>query len=60
MTALAEVGVDMVKFPTVKHLAPRLALCPSTNTSGGKVLGSKTQKCAKMTSPRPSRRRRTN
>ena len=49
MTVLAEVGVDMSKFPTVKHFAAWLGLCPGTKISGGKVLGSKTQKCANKT-----------
>ena len=49
MTALAEVGADMSKFPTVKHFAAWLGLCPGTKISGGKVLGSKTQKCANKT-----------
>lgn len=49
MTVLAEVGVDMSKFPTVKHFAAWLGLCPGTKISGGKVLGSKTQKSANKT-----------
>lgn len=49
MTVLAEVGVDMSKFPSVKHFAAWLGLCPGTKISGGKVLGSKTQKCANKT-----------
>lgn len=49
MTVLSEVGVDMSKFPTVKHFAAWLGLCPGTKISGGKVLGSKTQKCANKT-----------
>ncbi len=52
MTVLAEVGVDMSKFPTVKHFAAWLGLCPGTKISGGKVLGCKTQKCAKMDKPK--------
>jgi transposase len=43
MTVLSEVGVDMSKFPTAKHFAAWLGLCPGTKISGGKVLGSKTQ-----------------
>ena len=49
MTVLSEVGVDMSKFPTAKHFAAWLGLCPGTKISGGKVLGSKTQKCANKT-----------
>lgn len=49
MTVLAEVGTDMSKFPTAKHFAAWLGLCPGTKISGGKVLGSKTQKCANKT-----------
>lgn len=49
MTVLSEVGVDMSKFPTAKHFAAWLGLCPGTKISGGKALGSKTQKCANKT-----------
>lgn len=41
VTVLSEVGVDMSKFPTAKHFAAWLGLCPGTKISGGKVLGSK-------------------
>jgi len=49
MTVLSEVGADMSKFPTVKHFAAWLGLCPGTKISGGRVLGSKTQKSANKT-----------
>ena len=49
MTVMAELGADMSRFPTVKHFAAWLGLCPGTKISGGKVLGSKTQKCANKT-----------
>jgi transposase len=46
MTVLAEVGVDMSKFPTAKHFAAWLGLAPGTKISGGKVLSSKANKTA--------------
>ena len=43
-TILAEIGVDMTPWPTVKHFASWLRLCPYRDISGGKVLRTKTQK----------------
>lgn len=44
MVLLAEVGVDLSKFPSAKHFVSWLSLCPNTKKSGGKVLSSKTRK----------------
>ena len=41
---LAEVGMDLSAFPTNKHFASWLCLCPNKKMSGGKVLSSKTRK----------------
>lgn len=39
MTIISEVGTDMSRFPSEKHFASWLGLCPGTNISGGKRLG---------------------
>jgi transposase len=35
---LSEIGTDMSKWPTVKHFAAWLRLCPNTKITGGKVI----------------------
>ena len=40
---LAEVGLDMSKWPTEAHFASWLGLCPDNRISGGKILSSKTR-----------------
>jgi len=37
-TVLSEIGLDMSKWPTDKHFASWLGLCPDNQISGGKVL----------------------
>jgi transposase len=37
------VGTDLSRFPSDKHFASWLGLCPGTRISGGKVLGAKTK-----------------
>ena len=39
LVVLSEIGVDMSRFPTVKHFTSWLGLCPGTRISGGKILG---------------------
>jgi transposase len=43
-SVIAEVGVDLKAFPSEKHFAHWLGLCPSNETSGGKVLNRRTPK----------------
>jgi transposase len=45
-TILAEIGSDMSKFPTAKHFASWLGLCPDNRISGGKILSVKTRAVA--------------
>ena len=41
---VAEVGTDLVRFPTPRHLASWAGLCPGNNESAGKRHGGKTRK----------------
>ena len=40
---ISEVGLDPTRFPTAKHFASWLGICPGSKISGGKVLSSKTR-----------------
>lgn len=42
---ISETGVNMDKWPTVKHFTSWLGLAPGTKISGGKVLSSRTRRC---------------
>lgn len=44
LTILTEVGPDLRRFPTEKHFASWLGLCPDNRISGGKVLSSRTRR----------------
>jgi len=46
MAVISEVGADLSRFPSDKHFASWLGLCPGTKISGGKVLSGRTQCCA--------------
>jgi transposase len=41
---IAEVGVDVSAFPSERHFASWLGLCPTNEQSGGKVLNRRTRK----------------
>ena len=41
---LAEIGTDMRRFPSARHLASWAAMCPGNHESGGKRLSGKTRK----------------
>jgi transposase len=43
---VSEIGFDMSRWPTVKHFASWLGLCPHQRVSGGKVLSRRTKLCA--------------
>ena len=43
-TVIVEVGTDLKDFPSEKHFANWLGLCPTNETSGGKVLKRRTPK----------------
>lgn len=42
-TILSEVGLDPTRFPTVKHFASWLGLCPGNRVSGGKTKSTRTR-----------------
>jgi transposase len=44
LVIISEIGTDMTRWPTVKHFASWLGLCPGDNTSGGKVISSASRK----------------
>jgi transposase len=46
LTVVAEVGVDMSRFKTVKHFASWLGLCPGTLISGGKIISAASKRSA--------------
>jgi hypothetical protein len=43
---ISEIGLDMNRWPSDKHFGSWLGLSPGSKISGGKVLSSKTKKCA--------------
>ena len=44
LTLVSELGSDFSKWPTVKHFASWLGLCPNWKQTGGKVKSSRTRK----------------
>ena len=47
LVVVSEVGADMGKFPSDKHFASWLGLCPGTKITGGKVMSGKTKRCVR-------------
>lgn len=43
---VSEIGTDMSRFPTGKHFASWLGLCPCTKGTGGLGVSGKTKRCA--------------
>src|SRR5262245_45716959 len=43
---LSEIGVEMSRWPTVKHFTSWLGLCPPQRVSGGQILSRRTTSCA--------------
>jgi transposase len=43
LTLISEIGTDMSRWPTVKHFASWLGLCPQHKKTGGKVKSSRTR-----------------
>jgi transposase len=46
LVVVSEVGADMSRFPSDKHFASWLGLCPGTKITGGKLMSGKTKRCA--------------
>lgn len=46
LAVISEIGADISRFPSDKHFASWLGLCPGTKITGGKVMSGKTKKCA--------------
>jgi transposase len=46
LAVISETGADLSRFPSVAHFASWMGLCPGTKITGGKVMSSKTKRCA--------------
>jgi transposase len=46
LAVISETGADMSRFPSDKHFASWMGLCPGTKITGGKVMSGKTKRCA--------------
>jgi len=51
LVVVSETGTDMSKFPSDKHFASWLGLCPGTKITGSKVMSGKTKRCANRAAP---------
>lgn len=47
---ISEIGLDMSRWPSAKHFASWLGLCPGNKISGGKRLSGKSKPCANRVS----------
>ena len=56
LVVVSEVGADLARFPSDKHFASWLGLCPGTKITGGKVMNGRTKPCANR-APTVRRRR---
>jgi len=46
LAVISETGADMSRFPSDKHFASWMGLCPGTKITGGKVMSGATKRCA--------------
>lgn len=46
LTVISEIGPDLGRFPTVGQFTSWMGLCPGTKIKGGKMMSSKTKRCA--------------
>jgi transposase len=46
LAVISETGADMSRFPSDKHFASWMGLCPGTKITGGKVMSGRTKRCA--------------
>jgi hypothetical protein len=46
LTVISEIGPDLGRFPTVGQFTSWMGLCPGTKITGGKVMSSRTKRCA--------------
>ena len=46
LALISEAGADMSRFPSDKHFASWMGLCPGTKITGGKVMSGATKRCA--------------
>jgi transposase len=44
LVVVSEIGLDMTRFPSVKHFCAWLGLCPRLKKTGGRVISSRTRK----------------
>ena len=43
LKVISEIGVDMTRWPSAKHVAPWLGLSPDNHITGGEVISSRTK-----------------
>ena len=46
LKVISETGIDMTRWPTAKHFASWLGLCPNNKITGGKVQSSRSKPSA--------------